>query len=79
VSWTKILTLAPGDKISIEVVDTDKADPPVYRSRMEAPSLEAAEKTQLRELTKKYGKDGASTGTRHNKALQRPGRKPARR
>jgi hypothetical protein len=73
VSWTNILTLAPGDKISIEVVDTDKADPPRYRSRMDAPSVEAAERTQLRQLTKKYGKKKASAATRHNKALQTDG------
>lgn len=79
VSWTNILTLAPGDKLSIEVVDTDEVDPPRYRSRMDAPSLETAEKTQLRQLTKKYGKNAAPSGTRHNKALQRTGRRPARR
>ena len=41
--------------------------------RMDAPSLEAAEKTQLRQLTKKYGKPKASAATRHNKALQADG------
>ena len=80
VSWTRIHTLKAGDKLSIEVVESENADKPICRSRTEALSIEAAERNQLRHLQKKYGRASAKVdGGRHNKALQRPGRRPARR
>lgn len=80
VSWTAIRTLRPGDKLSLEIVETDKADQPVHRSRMEGFSIEAAERNQLRHLLKKYGRTSSTTGAgRHDKAAPRTGRRPARR
>jgi hypothetical protein len=74
VSWTNNLALTPGDKISIEVVDTESVDRPRHRSITAAPTLEAAEKKQFRQLIKKYGKATATAaGGRHKKALQTDG------
>jgi hypothetical protein len=74
VSWTKIHTLRPGDKLSLEIVETTKADEPLHRARTEAFSIEAAERNQLRHLQKKYGRASAKTsGGRSNKAGQRAG------
>jgi hypothetical protein len=74
VSWTKIQALKPGDKLSIEVVKTDRPDEPIHRSRTEAPSLEDSERKYLRHLLKKYGRaPKPRPGRRHNKALQTDG------
>jgi hypothetical protein len=54
VSWTKILPLRPGDKLSIEVVETERVDEPSHRSRTEATDREASERRYLRYLKKKY-------------------------
>ena len=73
VSWTNILSLKPGDRLSLEVVETEKVDEPSHRKRTEAPTLEASEKRYLRHLKKKYARTSkARAGGRHNKPLQRP-------
>jgi len=80
VSWTNIRALKAGDKLSLEIVDTKSADDPIHRSRTEAFTIETAERNQLRRLLKKYGRPSPTEGGgRHNKALQRTGRRPARR
>jgi hypothetical protein len=80
VSWTNHRALKAGDKLSLEIVDTESVDEPLHRSRMDAHAIETAERNQLRHLLKKYGPASPTGGgRRHNKALQRAGRKPARR
>jgi hypothetical protein len=80
VSWTNIHKLKAGDRLSLEIVDTESADEPLHRSRTEAFTIETAERNQLRHLLKKYGRTSSTaSGRRHNKALQRTGRRPARR
>ena len=44
VSWTDILSLKPGDKLSLEVLETDKVDEPSHRKRMEADYQKKTEK-----------------------------------
>jgi len=56
VSWMNTLSLKRGDKLSIEVLETERVDEPSRRSRSETPSLEAAEKRQLRYLKRKYAR-----------------------
>lgn len=80
VSWTNIHALKVGDRLSLEIVDTESADEPLHRSRTEAFTIETAERNQLRHLLEKYGPASSiEGGGRHNKALQRTGRRPARR
>ena len=80
VSWTNIHALKAGDKLLLEIVDTDTADEPLHRSRTEAFTIETAERNQLRHLLKKYGPASVTQGAgRHDKVLQRTGRRPARR
>ena len=72
VSWTDILSLKPGDKLSLEVLETDKVDEPSHRKRMEADYQKKTEKRYLIYLTKKYARPTNSRpGGRHNKPLQR--------
>jgi hypothetical protein len=74
VSWTRFRTLRPGDKISLEIIETDSADEPIHRTRDEAVSIETAERAQLRHLKKKYaGTRPTESNKRHNKALQPAG------
>jgi hypothetical protein len=74
VSWTRFRTLRPGDKISLEIVETTNADEPIHRTRDEAISIETAERAQLRHLKKKYARaQPTASGGRHNKALQTDG------
>jgi hypothetical protein len=80
VSWTRAHILRPGDRLSLEIVETKSADEPIHRSRSEASFIEAAERNQLRQLQKKYGRSSSNAGGgRHNKPLQRTGRGAARR
>jgi hypothetical protein len=80
VSWTEILQLKPGDRLSLEVLETERVDEPSHRTRMEADYQEKSEKRYLGYLKKKYARSSNSRSSgRHNKALQRPGRRPARR
>ena len=78
VSWTNLHALKAGDKLLLEIVDTESADEPLLRSRTEALTIETAERNQLRHLLKKYGPPVTERGGRHNKKLQRTGRQPAR-
>jgi hypothetical protein len=73
VSWTNVLPLKRGDKLSIEVLETERVDDPTRRERSEAPSIEAAEKRHLRYLKKKYPESSKSGGERRQK---RPSQKP---
>jgi hypothetical protein len=72
VSWTNILSLKPGDRLSLEVVETDRVDEPSHRQRTDPTTIEAAEKLQLQYLKKKYARSTRRrSGGRHNKPLQR--------
>jgi hypothetical protein len=74
VSWTDILSLKPGDRLSLEVLETVKVDQPSHRTRMEADYQEKSEKQYLGYLKKKYARSSNSrAGGRHNKALQTDG------
>jgi hypothetical protein len=70
VSWTNVHALKAGDKLLLEIVDTENADEPLHRSRTEALTIEAAERNQLRHLLKKYGPAVTERGGRHNEALR---------
>jgi hypothetical protein len=60
--------------MSLEIVETDRVDELIHRSRDEVVSIEKEEKAQLRHLLRKYGRTrGSTTDKRHNKALQADG------
>jgi hypothetical protein len=76
VEWAYI-NLKPGDTITLQVVEAERVDEPKHRRKTEGPTIEESERRELTRLRKKY----PSRGRRRlsNTALQRKGRKPARR
>jgi hypothetical protein len=67
VDWA-YLNLKPGDKVELEVVETDEVDPPPRRKRSEGPSIEERERRELKRLRKKYSSRARQPS---NKPLQR--------
>jgi hypothetical protein len=78
-SWASLRALKVGDALSLKVVETDRVDEPTRRPSPNKALREAMERRQLRDLLKKYGGTPTGGDKRHNLALQRAGRRPARR
>jgi hypothetical protein len=76
VSWGT-LDLKEGDTVTLTVARAAEVDEPVRRDRTEGPTIEDSERRELGRLRKKYGSDKRRSPS--NKALQRTGRRPARR
>ncbi len=82
VSWCKKIDLKAGDRITIEVVEVESADPPIHAARTPAPSIEHHELQVLHHLQKKYpngpGKIPAKRPTNKLKRTESPNRRSTR-
>jgi hypothetical protein len=76
VDWAYI-NLKPGDTITLQVIEAERVDEPRHRRKTERPTIEESERRELTRLRKKYPSRGRRRPS--NTALQRTGRRPARR
>jgi len=67
VDWA-YLKLKPGDTVTLEVVNAERADEPTHRRRTERPTIEESELRALKRLRKKYSLRGRKPS---NTPLQR--------